>query len=314
MTETGGRLAASAASTPAAAGSIYDLGYRHYDGPRLGRRHAARALFLHSLRGAYGIGRGGRAKIAPILLVGLAIIPAIVGVGIMALARQVGGGEFLADASPIRHDTYFSLITTLVMLFCAAQAPEILGRDQRHGLLSLYFSRALRRVDYALGRLAGIVIAILIFVLLPQSIIFVGSILSAADTGKQLGTEIGLLPAILGQAAIISLLLGSVATVVSAFTPRRVYATTSIIAVLFVTSLITSVLAERGSLVIARLLVLLSPNDVLDATNAFLFGRAGDEAATELAQLPGPVYVVAAAAITVACIALLVRRFERIPA
>jgi ABC-2 type transport system permease protein len=232
----------------------------------------------------------------------------------MALARQVGGGAVLVDASPIRHDTYFGLITTLVMLFCAAQAPEILGRDQRHGLLSLYFSRALRRVDYAMGRLAGIVVAILVFVLVPQSIIVVGSILSAVDTGKQLAAEISLLPTILGQAAIISLLLGSIATVISAFTPRRVYATTSIIAVLFVSSLITTVLAERGSVAVARLLVLLSPNDVLDATNSFLFGRTGDDTATALAQLPGPVYLAAAAAITTACIALLVRRYERIAA
>lgn len=297
-----------------AAGSIYDLGYRRYDGPRLGRRHAVQALFLHSLRGAYGIGRGGRAKLAPFLLLGLGIIPAIVGVGLLALARQLGGGELIEASSPIRHDTYFGLITTLVMLFCAAQAPELLGRDQRHGLLSLYFSRALHRMDYAIGRLAGVVAAILIFVLLPQAIIFVGSVLAAADAGKQLGIEIGLLPAILGQAAILSLLLGSIATVISAFTPRRVYATTSIIAALFVTSLVTSVLMDRGSTAVARLLLLASPNDILDATNAFLFGRSPEGPATQAANLPGPVYLVAAAVITAGCIALLVRRYARITA
>ncbi len=300
-----------------AAGSIYDLGYRPYDGPRLGRRHAIQALFLHSLRGAYGIGRGGRAKLAPFLLLGLGIIPAIVGVGLLALARQLGGdggGQLIEDASPIRHDTYFGLITTLVMLFCAAQAPELLGRDQRHGLLSLYFSRALHRMDYAIGRLAGVVAAILIFVLLPQAIIFVGSVLAAADAGKQLGIETGLLPAILGQAAILSLLLGSIATVISAFTPRRVYATTSIIAALFVTSLVTSVLMERGSTAVARLLLLASPNDILDATNAFLFDRSPEGPATQAANLPGPVYLVAAAVITAGCIALLVRRYARITA
>lgn len=300
-----------------AAGSIYDLGYRQYDGPRLGRRHALQALFLHSLRGAYGIGRGGRAKLAPFLLLGLGVIPAIIGIGILALARQLGGdggGALIEDASPIRHDTYFGLITTLVMLFCAAQAPELLGRDQRHGLLSLYFSRALHRADYAIGRLAGVVVAILVFVLLPQAIIFVGSVLAAADAGKQLATEIRLLPAILGQAAILSLLLGSIATVISAFTPRRVYATTSIIAALFVTSLVTSVLMDRGSAGVARLLVLASPNDILDATNAFLFNRPADGLAAQLADLPAQAYFVAAAVITAGSIALLVRRFARITA
>ena len=32
------------------------------------------------------------------------------------------------------------------MLFCAAQAPELFGRDQRYGVLPLYFSRALTRI------------------------------------------------------------------------------------------------------------------------------------------------------------------------
>ena len=52
-------------------GSIYDLGYQGYTGPRLGRRSAvAGAASAQSLRACYGIGRGGRAKIAPFTLAG----------------------------------------------------------------------------------------------------------------------------------------------------------------------------------------------------------------------------------------------------
>ena len=42
------RPSPNAASGPG--GNIYDLGYRGYDGPRLGRRSAVRALFGQSLR------------------------------------------------------------------------------------------------------------------------------------------------------------------------------------------------------------------------------------------------------------------------
>ena len=49
-------------------GSIYDLGYQGYSGPRLGRRSAVLALFTQTFRSAFGIGRGGRAKIAPFTL------------------------------------------------------------------------------------------------------------------------------------------------------------------------------------------------------------------------------------------------------
>ena len=48
-------------------GVIHDLGYQHYDGPRLGRPAIVRALAWHSLRSAFGLGRGARAKIVPVL-------------------------------------------------------------------------------------------------------------------------------------------------------------------------------------------------------------------------------------------------------
>ena len=111
-------------------GSIYDLGYQGYEGPRLGRPAAIRALFWHTVRSCYGIGRGGRAKIIPFALAGLAILPAILAVGIAAIAAQAGPARgAIEDASPIRAATYHGLVATLVMLFTAAQGPELLGRD-----------------------------------------------------------------------------------------------------------------------------------------------------------------------------------------
>jgi ABC-2 type transport system permease protein len=52
---------------PARAGVIHDIGYRHYEGPRLGRAAIARALGWHSLRSAFGVGRGAKAKIIPVI-------------------------------------------------------------------------------------------------------------------------------------------------------------------------------------------------------------------------------------------------------
>ena len=51
-------------------GTIYDLGYRHYDGPRLGRRAAIGAIVCAGLRAAFGLGRwGGRRSSRGALLV-----------------------------------------------------------------------------------------------------------------------------------------------------------------------------------------------------------------------------------------------------
>lgn len=302
------------AANGSTAGSIYDLGYRGYEGPRLGRRHAIGALFIQTLKVCYGIGRGGRAKLAPFILLGFATIPAIVAVGAFALARQQGFGEFVEEASPVQHNTLYALVSTLVVLFCAAQAPETLGRDQRHRLLPLYFSRALRRTDYALARFGGIVAAVLLFVLVPQAVTFFGLVLSAEDVGTELGREVAFLPGILGQGLLLSGVLGGIAALISAFTPRRVYATTAIIVVLAVTPVIVEILRELGATTLVRLLVLLSPGDILDATNAWLFGRTPESPSVFVSGLPLEAFAVAAVLIAAGCAAAVVRRYERIAA
>ena len=44
-----------------ASGTIYDIGYRRYDGPRLGRGGAVGAVVVAGLRAVFGFGRpGGR--------------------------------------------------------------------------------------------------------------------------------------------------------------------------------------------------------------------------------------------------------------
>src|SRR4051794_41953500 len=86
-----GAAGAGATTASGPGGSIYDLGYQGYEGPRLGRRSATVALFWNTLRACFGIGRGGRAKIAPFVLAALALLPAVIAVGIAALAAQAGG-------------------------------------------------------------------------------------------------------------------------------------------------------------------------------------------------------------------------------
>lgn len=41
---------------------IHNIGYRTYDGPRLGRSYATRSLYSQSLRGAYGLGRSVKSR------------------------------------------------------------------------------------------------------------------------------------------------------------------------------------------------------------------------------------------------------------
>jgi len=297
-----------------AASSIYDLGYQGYDGPRLGRPAVAVGLLLQTLRAAYGIGRGGRAKIVPFLMLGLSVLPAVLAVGISALAAQAGAGGALEDASPIRHDTYQNLTSTLVMLFCAAQAPELFGRDQRYGVLPLYFSRVLTRIDYAFARAGGLFLAIFVISIVPQVILTVGAILAAPDPVTGLQQDLPDVPAYLLVAVLSSALLGALSTVIAAWTPRRAYATAAIIAVFIIPPIIVALIAELAVGDAARLLVLASPSDILDGVNAALFDTVSPNPTVVAANLPGWAYIVAAIVETVACLVLVVRRYLGISA
>ncbi len=306
-----GSNAPTTASGPG--GSIYDLGYQGYEGPRLGRRSAATALFTNSLKSCFGIGRGGRAKIAPMALAGLTVLPAILAVGFSALAAQAGGGV-LEDASPIKYSSYNQVVIVFLMLFCAAQAPELFGRDQRYHVLPLYFSRAITRADYALAKLGGLFIALLLVDLVPQLILFVGRVLVAADPATGLGNELPEVPKFVLQGILTAGLLASISGLISAWTPRRAYATAAIIALLLISPIVVALVAQLTGGDAAQFFVLLSPGDLLEGTNAWIFGIQISNPIVEQLRIPGQVYIGATVAIAAVATGLTVRRYLGIAA
>jgi hypothetical protein len=119
-------------------------------------------------------------------------------------------------------------------------------------------------------------------------------------------------PAIVIQGLILAGLLGGLSAAVSSFTPRRAYATTAIIVVLAVLPIVSEVLIALGSIPLATLLALISPSDLLSATNAWLFDTFPESAAVRLADLPLPAFAVAAVIVIVACLVIVIRRFRTI--
>jgi len=303
--------ASAAPASSARAGNIYDLGYRRYEGPRLGRAYAIRSVVAESVRSAYGLGRGGRSKVAPAVFGAMAVFPAIVIVGVLTLAVRLGVRDQIERAALISYDGYFNSISAVIALFCAAQAPELFGRDQRHGVIALYFARPLRRSDYALARLAGFVIALLALLLLPQTILLVGRGLLSTDVAGSFGQDLPKVPAIVGQALLTAGLLGCLAMTVSAFTPRRAYATAGIIAIFILPGIVSGIVIQLGSSGIGNWLVLLSQGAVLDGTNALLFGHSLPEGLFFF-DLPLWSFLASALVTIVVSVALVVRRFSRI--
>ena len=132
-----------AETTATRTGVIHDLGYQRYDGPRFGRAQIVRALAWHSFRAAFGLGRGAKAKIIPVIALVALCLPAVVN----AFAMSRGNPRLVS------YDAYQPVLRDLVMtVFVAVQAPEMVSRDLRSRVLPLYFSRPMKTIDYPVAR------------------------------------------------------------------------------------------------------------------------------------------------------------------
>ena len=289
------------------AGSIYDLGYKRYEGARLGRRHAIWALYIYSVRGVFGIGRSLSSKVGPIGLAIIALLPAVVQLGVAAIAPE--------DVEVVEPEEYYESIAVVLAIFCAVVAPELVGRDQRTQTLSLYFSRALRRQDYALAKFAALVTGMLAITVIPQVIMFVGNGLAANDFGDYLQDKWRDLPSILGSAVLLSCLIAAIGLVIAAQTPRRAYSTVAILAAFVLTSVVGASLFEAADQDVGRFALLISPLHVVQGFTFWFFGATFDpETQHAKADLPGVAYAIDAALVALLMLALLLRRYGRISA
>ncbi|MCJ7712403.1 MAG: hypothetical protein MUQ32_16400 [Chloroflexi bacterium] len=296
---------------PGPSGSIYDIGYRGYDGPRLGRRHAFATLFVQGLRATFGLGRSGRAKILPAFCLVFPALVAVIIVAMNAFATRFG----ISDLGVIPdHPDMAGAVGVFATLLVAVQAPELLGRDVRYRVLSLYFSRALLRADYALAKLAALTAAILIILLVPHVILTIGAVLLTSDVLGALGREAGWWPAVLGSTVVMAVATAGVALVIAAFIARRAYATVTIFGVFLVPAIIVAVILALELGTASQYLVLLDIGTVLEAANAWFFGIQPASGAWPLTDLPLWLGLVAALVIALGSSVILVQRYRTIAA
>jgi ABC-2 type transport system permease protein len=292
-------------------GSIYDIGYRGYDGPRLGRRHAFGTLFVAGIRATLGLGRSGRAKIVPWFCLVLPVITAVVIVALEAFASRFG----ISDLGVLPgHPDMAGAVGVFATILVAVQAPELLGRDVRYRVLSLYFSRALLREDYALAKLAALGAAVLALLLLPHLILTVGAVLLTSDVLGALGREAGYWPAILGSTVMTAVATAGVALVIAAFVARRAYATVTIFGIFLVPAILVAVILALELGPASRYVVLLDVGSVLDAANAWFFGVRPSAGIWPLTNLPVLLGLIASIVIALGTSAIVVQRYRTIAA
>ncbi len=289
-------------TTPPSA--IYDIGYRHYEGPRLGRSYVWATLFADSLRGAYGLGRSARAKILPWLLVGLAVVPAVV----VALITALG----IAPEPPATPARLIINLSLLVLVFVGAQAPQSVSRDLRYRTVSLYFSRPLRRIDYVSSKVAALTVAVFAFSTLPATIVYLGALLAELPVRAQ--TRDWLLGLVI--AAVSAVIYAAVALAIAAWTPRRGIGVAAIVTFLFVTSTIAGVLQQiatgTAATERARFALLLSPSTVIEGLESWLTGTATQTGVVSVDTTLGLGLVGAAFLLVAICYTVLVLRYRKV--
>jgi len=291
------------ASPEATTGTIYDIGYRHYDGPRLGRRAAVTSVIGAGLRAAFGLGRSGRSKIIPWGAVILAALPAFVAIAVRVLA-----GELLEVTT---YERYLWEVGYLMPIFLAAQAPELVVNDIRHRVLPLYFSRPMGRLDYVGAKLAALAVALLAITLLPVLLLWLGRVLAAEDVVAAIGDEAGALPGIIGGGLLFAVVLACVGIAIACLTSRRAYAAGAILAVFLIGGVVGGIFAVTGE-ALADIGPFTSPLTILDGTRQWLFGGEVADSPVAFTNLPLWIYGVATVILTAACLAVTAIRYRRI--
>lgn len=303
----------SAAAGPEPRGTIYDLGYQHYDGVRLGRRFAVWSLYVLSLRNAFGLGRGNLPKALAFGLVILAFVPAVVQI-ILAAVAPAGDFEIVEP-----HD-YYGFIQIIIILFTAALASDLVGNDRRFGTLSLYFSRPIQRSDYGLAKLAALSTGLLAVTVLPQTVMFLGNWLGAADALDWAGDNAVDFAPIVGSGAMICVTFAALGLLTATPAERRSLAIVGVLAVFLIPFIVVQIIISVSDADATRYSVLFSPAHVMRAFTLVLFNRIppvrfdsrdGDtDDAIAFVDLPDAIFLLAGFVYAIGAGALALHRFR----
>ena len=218
-------------------GRLFDIGYQRYDGPRQGRARARIALFVGGVRHTLGLGRGGRSKILPVLMVLVSIVPA----AIILVVAAISGG--IIDR-PVELGDYFPINSLLLLIITGILGPTLLIPDRTDNVLSLYLVRPLGMLDYLVARWFAFFLVTSLIVLAGPLILLCGYVLLSADAAQEFRDNWMDFPKVLLGAAALGAFIASIPLGVAAFAPRRVYAAAFVIGVVLVGTTVVGILTE----------------------------------------------------------------------
>jgi ABC-2 type transport system permease protein len=284
---------------------IHNIGYRNYDGPRLGRSYATRSLYSQSLRGAYGLGRSIKSKVLPMLLFVVMCVPAAIMVAVAVATK--------AKALPVDYTRYAIIMQAVISLYVASQAPQSVSRDLRFKTVPLYFSRPIETADYVRAKFAALASALFVLTAAPLIVLYVGALLAKLDFVHQTkGFAQGLV-----SVALLSLLFAGIGLVIASVTPRRGFGIAAVIAVLTISygavSTLQAIANAQNTDGAIPWIGLFSPVTLIDGVqSAFLGASSAFPGAVGPTNGEGAVYLLVVLGLIAACYGLLLRRYKKV--
>lgn len=252
---------------------VFDLGYQGYEGGRTDRWARRRAIWWDGIRVSLGLGRGAGAKVAPWLLLGLALVPMLV---LVVVAAFVGPATNPDDFELPSYGDYYEWAMVPLGLFAAVVAPLLLCPDRRDGVLALYAARPITPLDYIGSRWAAFFTVALTAALLPEAVLFTWNALDASRPGTFLADNWDVIPRFVLAAVVVAVVLTTLGLLVASFATRRAYASVAMLAVLFIGSAIGGIAENDFSGGVANAVTLASlPQAMTDAVH-WIFGDEVD--------------------------------------
>jgi ABC-2 type transport system permease protein len=280
---------------------ILDRGYRKYEGHRSGVAGAIRSVVKHTVRSILGLGRKGRHKVFPVIVIVIAFVPSLAFLAISVLLDDFG------DELQPEYWEFFGFSFLAGLVFTALVAPEAIVRDRRDGMYALYLSTPLTRVSYLTAKVIAVLGTLSIIIVGPALFAFVGYTFQGLGPDG-VGNWLWVGARVLIGGLAISAIYTAVSLGASSLTDRRAFASVAVILLMLGLSIAANVMV--GAAEMSQSFRLFDPLGTPNELPARLFG----DRSAEYERVGTPAVVGACAAWLAAGVAMIVARYRRLAA
>src|SRR4029453_11837399 len=142
----------------------------------------------------------------------------------------------MADFEFITYRQYVG-VSTILILFVALTAPDVVCPDRAQRVLPLLFSRPLTGVDYVVAKLGAIAFIVFGFSFLPQVVLFLGQMLVSKDGALTYFTDNAeVLWQVPISVALLAIYYAAIGVALASLTDRRIVGGVAILGTAFVTT------------------------------------------------------------------------------